>query len=128
MTDRIDINRFLVEMRSIKAQTQAFNNPEALRLRDGVEAPSNPYEKLVGGANKTDSQNFGALFNQAIDKVNDTQKASASLSKAYEQGDPSVDITQVMVASQKASVSFQAMVQVRNKLVDAYRDVMNMPI
>ena len=56
------------------------------------------------------------------------QKASGAMATAYERGVEGVDITDVMIASQKASVSFQAMVQVRNKLVDAYRDIMNMPI
>jgi flagellar hook-basal body complex protein FliE len=64
----------------------------------------------------------------AINKVNDVQKKSAAMAEAYEKGVAGVDITDVMIASQKASVSFQAMVQVRNKLVEAYRDVMNMPI
>ncbi len=43
-------------------------------------------------------------------------------------GDQDVSLAEVMIASQKASVSFQAMLQVRNKLVDAYKDVMNMPM
>jgi flagellar hook-basal body complex protein FliE len=65
---------------------------------------------------------------QAVNKVNEVQKNSSAMADAYERGVAGVDITDVMIASQKASVSFQAMVQVRNKLVDAYRDVMNMPI
>jgi flagellar hook-basal body complex protein FliE len=47
---------------------------------------------------------------------------------AFEQGEPGVDLAEVMIAVQKSSVSFQAMVEVRNKLVDAYKDVMNMPV
>ncbi|MGH1472232.1 MAG: flagellar hook-basal body complex protein FliE [Cellvibrionaceae bacterium] len=128
MTDRMDINRLLGEMRAIKSQTDAFSNPNSLRAGDTIGKP-NPLDGLLtaDSAKKT-TQNFGDLFTQAIDKVNDVQKTSAGLAKAYEQGDPNVDITEVMVASQKASVSFQAMLQVRNKLVDSYRDVMNMPI
>jgi len=125
MTGRVDINRLMVEMRSIKSNTQAFNGVggiaskdiSELRTRAGVE---------VGGDNKTPA--FGELMAQAVNKVNETSKASGALQTAYQRGDPDVDITEVMVASQKASVSFQAMLQVRNKLVDAYRDVMNMPI
>lgn len=125
MTGRVDINRLMVEMRSIRSKTQAFNGVEgiaskdisALRTRAGVE---------VGGDNKTPA--FGDLMAQAVNKVNEISKTSGALQTAYQRGDPNVDITEVMVASQKASVSFQAMLQVRNKLVDAYRDVMNMPI
>jgi len=53
---------------------------------------------------------------------------SSAMAKAYEQGDPSVSLTQVMIQSQKASVSFEALSQVRNKVVKAYEDIMNMPV
>jgi flagellar hook-basal body complex protein FliE len=74
------------------------------------------------------SSDFGAMLKQSIDSVNETQKTSGKLSKAFEMGEPDTSLAEVMIASQKASVSFQAMLQVRNKLVDAYKDVMNMPI
>ncbi len=76
----------------------------------------------------TESSDFSALLKQSIDAVNDTQKTAGNLSKSFEMGDENVSLAEVMIASQKASVSFQAMVQVRNKLVDAYKDVMNMPM
>lgn len=125
MTDRVDINRLLLEMRSMKSQTQAFQRPQGLAPTDVADV-----RRLgsVGpdGVNKVPG--FGEVMSQAIHKVNDVQKTSAAMATAYERGVPGVDITDVMIASQKASVSFQAMVQVRNKLVEAYRDVMNMPI
>lgn len=126
MTDRVDINRLLVEMRSLKAQTQAFNKTDNLSARDVAEAQGLRPQDRVNGQEKVPS--FTEMFGQAVNKVNDVQHASSAMAKAYEQGDPNVDITDVMVASQKASVSFQSMVQVRNKLIDAYRDVMNMPL
>lgn len=123
ITDRMDINRVLAEMRSIKSQTQSPQQavldkaaePSSLSLKDGVRSVQEP-------------SSFGQLMNQAVNNVNDLQKTSAQLATAYEQGQSGVDITDVMIASQKASVSFQGMVQVRNKLIDAYRDVMNMPV
>jgi flagellar hook-basal body complex protein FliE len=124
MSNRIDIDRLLVEMRSLKAQTQAFHGPGSLAARD-VANPSQGGPDLR--VNKAGA-GFGELFNRAINQVNDTQMASAQTAKAYEQGQPGVDVTDVMIASEKAGVSFQAMVQVRNKLIEAYRDVMNMPI
>ncbi|MEA1136005.1 flagellar hook-basal body complex protein FliE, partial [Klebsiella pneumoniae] len=57
-----------------------------------------------------------------------TQQASNQLATAFEIGKSGVDLTDVMVASQKASVSFQALTQVRNKLVQAYQDIMQMPV
>jgi flagellar hook-basal body complex protein FliE len=71
---------------------------------------------------------FGDLLKQSVDKVNETQQAAKELTHAFEVGDRNVDLAEVMIAVQKSSISFQAMVQVRNKLVDAYKDVMNMPI
>ena len=122
MVDRMDINRLLVEMRAIKQQAMPPTVREPGTFVDGLKPGT------VIGAPEPASSEFGQLFTQAIDKVNDIQQQSSAMAKAYEAGTPGVDITDVMIASQKSSVSFQAMVQVRNKLVDAYRDVMNMPI
>jgi flagellar hook-basal body complex protein FliE len=71
---------------------------------------------------------FAAMLRQSIDSVNDTQQTAGKMAQAFETGDTNVSLAEVMVASQKASVSFQAMLQVRNKLVEAYKDVMNMPM
>lgn len=127
MTDRVDISRLLNDMRSMKAQTQAFQRPQALnelnQTRNGMH---NLGALNVEGPTKVPS--FGDLMTQAVNKVNDVQHTSSAMAEAYEKGVAGVDITDVMIASQKASVSFQAMVQVRNKLVEAYKEVMNMPI
>lgn len=127
MTDRVDISRLLNDMRAMKAQTQVFQRPDAIR---GSEPMANGMRNLGGATvNETNSvPRFGDLMTQAINKVNDVQKTSSAMADAYERGVAGVDITDVMIASQKASVSFQAMVQVRNKLVEAYKEVMNMPI
>ena len=118
MTDRVDINNLLHEMRALKSQTQAFAKPQGL----------NPAENGLRTPATSDVPSFGSVMAQAVNKVNETQQASSTMAQAYERGEAGVDITDVMVASQKASVSFQAAVQVRNKLVEAYRDIMNMPI
>ena len=126
MTDRVDISRLLNDMRSLKAQTQVFQRPQGLAPREVMGA--NPLNKglQVEGATKVPS--FSELMTQAVGKVNEVQKTSRSMADAYERGVAGVDITDVMIASQKSSVAFQATVQVRNKLVEAYRDIMNMPI
>ena len=71
---------------------------------------------------------FGELLKQSIDHVNSAQKEASELRSAFESGEGDMDLAQVMIAAQKSSLSFEAMVQVRNKLVEAYKDVMNMPI
>jgi flagellar hook-basal body complex protein FliE len=76
----------------------------------------------------TGSTDFAALLKASLDQVNATQQDSANLSKAFEQGDPNANLQEVMVSLQQANISFQAMVQVRNKLVSAYQEVMSMQV
>jgi len=74
------------------------------------------------------STSFSNLMQQAIDQVNETQMHAGSLTRAFEMGDSKVDLSEVMIAVQKSRVSFQALTEVRNKLLTAYQDVMNMPV
>jgi len=79
-------------------------------------------------SNHVGRTSFGDILKTAVDGVNDAQADAKKLAVAYEQGDSSIDLPQVMIAAEKASVSFQAMTQVRNRLVSAYEDIMKMPI
>lgn len=117
MSDRMDINRLMIEMRALKSQTHAFGGVGSIAGQD-----------VARQANNVNGPKFSDLMTQAIDKVNDVQHASGALQTAYLKGDTNVDITDVMIASQKSGVAFDAMLKVRNKLVEAYKDVMNMPI
>lgn len=72
--------------------------------------------------------NFGDLMKQTIDQVNETQLQAGAMKQALELGEGEPNLAEVMVAVQKSNISFQSMVQVRNKLVEAYKEVMNMPI
>lgn len=69
---------------------------------------------------------FSQLLQQSLDGVNSRQQNASQMAAAFERGDPNVSITEVMVNMQKAQVSFKAAVEVRNKLVDAYQEVMRM--
>jgi len=71
---------------------------------------------------------FPTQLKAAVDKVNDAHQLSKELKVAYQFADPDVTLVDVMLASQKSGLSFQAMLQVRNKLVIAYQDIMNMPV
>ncbi len=79
-------------------------------------------------ATEVGQADFSSLLKKSIEAVNATQKEAGTLSASFVAGDKNVDLAKVMVALQKANVSFQAMTQVRNKLVDAYREVMRMPV
>ena len=85
-------------------------------------------KSAVQAAPEAGAPSFSDMLGNAINKVSETQQASSQLSNAFEIGKSGVDLTDVMVASQKASVSFQAITQVRNKLVQAYQDIMQMPV
>lgn len=71
---------------------------------------------------------FSDLLKESIDQVNEAQTLSKELTSAFEAGDPGVGLAEVMVTMQKASISFEAVSQVRNQLLNAYQDVMNMPV
>ncbi len=71
---------------------------------------------------------FSNLLENAINTVNTNQSQANELATAMQSGDPNVQMSEVMVSLQKANVSFQAMVEVRNRLVSAYQEIMNMQI
>ncbi len=71
---------------------------------------------------------FSNLLKTTIDSVNAAQKTSSDMKMKWQQGDPNTSIAEVMIASQKADLSFRAAAEVRNKLVTAYQDIMNMPV
>lgn len=71
---------------------------------------------------------FAEVLKSSLNEVARTQNQAASLSKSFTVGDPNTNIQEVMVAMQKANISFQQAVQVRNKLVQAYHEVMNMQV
>ncbi len=71
---------------------------------------------------------FAALLKNSVDQVNSVQQESSAMAKNFELGANDASLQEVMISLQKANVSFQAMVQVRNKLVSAYQDIMNMQV
>ncbi len=71
---------------------------------------------------------FGNLLTRAINTVNAQQMESGRLAAQIETGDGGVSLVKAMIASQKSGIAFQATMQVRNKIVSAYQDIMNMPI
>jgi flagellar hook-basal body complex protein FliE len=83
----------------------------------------------VASPEKTgEAAGFGDFLKTAIDSVNASQKTAAALKRDFESERNNADLTQVMVAVQKADLSFRAMTEVRNKLVSAYQEIMNMPV
>lgn len=84
----------------------------------------------IGGTQGTDGAkpgDFTAALKGALEQVNGLQSEASSAASAFERGE-TTDIAAVMLAKQKASVSFEATLQVRNKLLSAYKDIMSMPV
>lgn len=78
-------------------------------------------------ANST-APDFAAILKGSLDQVNAQQQQADAMAKQYELGNAEVPLHEVMMSLQKANLSFQTMVQVRNRLVTAYQEVMNMPV
>lgn len=81
-----------------------------------------------GVAQPAAGNGFGDLLKNAINTVSDAQQTSAGMKQAFETGTSNASLAEVMIASQKADLSFRAMTEVRNKLVNAYQEIMNMPV
>jgi flagellar hook-basal body complex protein FliE len=103
---QLQIDQVLAQIRALSSQLK----PEA--------APSAPATEGVS--------TFANLLRTSIDQVNQTEQRANELATAFQRGTPGVDLPQVMIEMQKASVSFRALAEVRNRLVSAYQDIMNM--
>ncbi len=82
----------------------------------------------AGGVNESTKVSFSDSLKKMLDSVNDQQSKADDLSKRFALGDDNVNLSDVMIERQKASLSLQATVQVRNKLVSAYHEIMNMQV
>jgi flagellar hook-basal body complex protein FliE len=80
------------------------------------------------GVREAEGADFSLALKSAIDQVNSAQQQAQQMTEGFAAGNENVNLQDVMINLQKASLSFQQMVQVRNKLVTAYQDVMNMPV
>lgn len=71
---------------------------------------------------------FSQVLKSSLDGVNNAQSKADVLGQRFSLGDDTVNLSDVMISMQKASVAFQATVQVRNKFVSAYQEIMNMQV
>src|SRR5687768_13747703 len=82
----------------------------------------------ISDSGRIGSVDFTTVLKKSLDQVNNTQQHAAKLARDFELGTPEANLTEAMISMQKASISFQYTLQVRNKLVSAYQDIMNMPV
>ena len=114
---QMEIDRVLATIRSISQQTHGPGGIGGLGGGSSVHAPG-----------QSGASEFSNLIKQSLDSVNQTQQSANNLATAFEKGVPGVELPQVMLEMQKASVSFRAVTEVRNRLVSAYQEIMNMPV
>ena len=103
----ITANELLARLRAMAAQA------------DGLQPQATP---------ETGAADFSTLLKRSLDQVNAAQQDAARVGAAFELGDPNTSVADVMIALQKSSLSFQAVTQVRNKLVAAYQEIMSMAV
>ena len=102
---------------------------------DNVLAQLNAASTAASGSKKVsiaEEEIAGVDFSQklkaAVDQVNDAQQSAERLSQGFVSGESDKNLHEVMISLQKANISFQSMIQVRNKLVTAYQEIMNMQV
>ena len=121
----LGIDQVLAQIRALSAQAGAGLGTKSLSASGASGALG---AAAAGSAAGASQPAFGAMLKQSIDAVNDSQRSADALATAWQRGEPGVDLAKVMIESQKASVSFRALTEVRNRLVSAYQDIMNMQI
>jgi flagellar hook-basal body complex protein FliE len=116
MLPAVDTSAILKLRQQILARNeglQGFGQPQGLR---GIAAPAAP-----------EQPQFGTALHEALRSVSSIQDQASTATNSYETGQTH-DLASVMIARQKAAIAFEATLQARNRLVGAYKDVMNMPL
>ena len=106
---QMEIDRVLAQIRELSAHMRP--NP----------APAKPAQ--TGAVSE-----FASIMRAGVEQVNSQQQRAGQLADAFERGTPGVELPQVMLELQKASVSFRALNEVRNRLVSAYQEIMNLSL
>jgi len=122
-TGGIDASRIESMLAQLKAAAQRPQADAASELASAAGLSG-----TQGVSQSTSKVNFSDALKASLNQVNKVQVEAEQLGKSFAMGDDSVSLSDVMIAGQKANISFQATVQVRNKLVSAYHDIMNMQV
>ena len=107
---------------------EGINATQLLGQLEKMRASASGESNQISLNSNEPAASFSDLMKSQIDQVNSAQKESASLSTAFELGDPDVSLAQVMISGQKANIQFQAVTEVRNKLLGAYQEIMSMQV
>ena len=124
MIDKINshsnIQSMLQTLRSYQSQAAGGMDGDGNKVGGGLNG-------LNGSQAPQGPSGFGDLVRQTVDKVNANQMHASKIASSYERGE-GVPLTDVVLSMQKSSLSFEATLQVRNKVLKAYEDILNMPV
>jgi len=109
-----------IKAQSLYQEMQAMASGAKMEMGN-IAAPANLNLNQSGG-------NFADMLGDAINTVNSMQLDSKGKQMAFEMGDKSLSLADVMVTKEKSGLAFEATVQVRNKVLEAYKQIMNMPV
>jgi flagellar hook-basal body complex protein FliE len=106
--NNVTIDSVLAQMRALSEAAKSTPSADSAPAAEGPE--------------------FSRLLKNSLDQVNGLQSNASEMKAAFELGESDVSLPEVMVAVQKASISFEAVTQVRNRLLSAYQEIMNMQV
>lgn len=109
---RADISEMLSKIREVSNKSKIFSEQNNINSTSSTKSFNDVF----------------AIAKNAITNVNQVQASSEQLKNSYISGDKSVSMAQVVVAAQKSKLAFEGMVTVRNKILEAYKEIMNMPV
>ncbi len=116
------VDSLLSQMRAAVAQAEG-RTPILLNTSSPGIGSSRGVSTGSGGA-----VDFATVLKSSLDQVAQTQNQAQTLEQRFAAGDPRVSLSDAMIGMQKANISLQATIQVRNRLVSAYNDIMNMTV
>jgi flagellar hook-basal body complex protein FliE len=111
-----------------RAQAAQANAGGFLSPLGGIASGSRLTSGGVDSTGQSERLDFQSVLKEAVRGVSDAQNVAQSKAQAYQLGDDAVTLEDVMISIQKANLAMQGMVQVRNRLVEAYREVMNLQV
>ena len=124
--NNIGVNQVLAQIRQLQSQQTPLNHTQDVARTDnnlsldGLNASQTTRSAEAPG--------FAEAMTATLDAVNNRQQSAGDLARRFEEGDPSVKLSSVMIEMQKSRIAFEATAQVRNRVVAAYQDIMNMQI
>jgi flagellar hook-basal body complex protein FliE len=108
---RSDIEAMLSKIRALSGSAKAFSTSSVASAEK-----ASPFQEVM------------SIAKNAIQSVSQSQDKTDAMKSAYLMGDKNVSISQVMISSIKSKVAFEGLLAVRNKLIESYKEIMNMPI